>query len=213
MKRKHLFGWLGGLALIVALDGGCGGTSASNDTQADNAKANEKADPRATTSAVAADKPKVSSSAGTVSAPTASPWDAIGKHESAKDSAQPATAADNAPPTAADNAPLTAAPGKEFIKADVGIGEKGRGYGGGLITTEVKAYWTAKEHLTLLNLQHALDLYRANDPNGKGPKTQDEFMKKVVKENDIKLPELPEGHRYVYDPHTEELLVEQPKAP
>ena len=32
------------------------------------------------------------------------------------------------------------------------------------------------------------------------PKSHEEFMERIIKENHINLPQLPEGHRYVYDP-------------
>ena len=43
------------------------------------------------------------------------------------------------------------------------------------------------------------------------PKTQDEFMEKIIKENGIQLPELAPGERYVYDPKEGQLLVEHAK--
>ena len=36
-------------------------------------------------------------------------------------------------------------------------------------------------------------------------------MEKIIKANQIKLPDLPEGDRYQYDPKTEQLMVESPK--
>ena len=38
-------------------------------------------------------------------------------------------------------------------------------------------------------------------------------MEKIIKAGGIRLPPLPPGHRYVYDPATEQLLVEQPRQP
>ena len=43
------------------------------------------------------------------------------------------------------------------------------------------------------------------------PKSHEEFMQRIIKDNDIVLPELPGGRRYVYDPKTGELMVEQPR--
>ena len=94
-------------------------------------------------------------------------------------------------------------------KAAVGMGEKGRGYGGGMITMPVKAMWTAREKVVLDQMQHALDLYKA-DHDGHAPKTQEEFMDKIIKENHLQLPTLPAQHRYVYDPETAKLLVKRP---
>jgi hypothetical protein len=36
-------------------------------------------------------------------------------------------------------------------------------------------------------------------------------MQKIIKDGGVKLPDLPEGHRYRYDPATEQLMVEHPK--
>jgi hypothetical protein len=45
--------------------------------------------------------------------------------------------------------------------------------------------------------------------NGSNPKTHDEFMSKIIQENNIQLPELPPGDKYVYDPEKGELMVEK----
>ncbi len=97
-------------------------------------------------------------------------------------------------------------PSARYQKADVGVGKQGR-YNGGLIATPVAVYFRSRDRITFLNLQHALDLYKAQ--NGP-PKSHEEFMEKVVKENQIQLPALPEGERYLYDPQKEELQVVKP---
>ena len=87
----------------------------------------------------------------------------------------------------------------------MGVG-KGRGYGPGLVTTPVAAYFAPG---TMPRSVPEAKLYKAL--NGNAPKTHEEFMQKIIKENAVNLPELPEGHRYVYDPSTEQLMVESPK--
>ena len=52
------------------------------------------------------------------------------------------------------------------------------------------------------------ELFKATE--GRTPKSHEEFMEKIIKANHIHLPTLPEGHRYVYDPKQEQLMVEQP---
>jgi hypothetical protein len=95
-------------------------------------------------------------------------------------------------------------------KAGVGSGEKGRGYGGGPVTTPVAAYFSVRERLVFdAEIPHALDLYKATE--GHAPRSQDEFMRDIVTANRIRLPTLPPGHRYVYDPKSEQLMVEHPK--
>lgn len=95
-------------------------------------------------------------------------------------------------------------------EAQMGVGKKGRGYGGGLVTTPVAAYFGARERIAFqIQIPEAMKLYKAL--NGSAPKSHEEFMQKIIKENAVNLPELPEGHRYVYDPSTEQLMVESPK--
>jgi len=94
-------------------------------------------------------------------------------------------------------------------KAAVGMGEKGRGYGGNMMTVSLGALWNAKQMILLGQIRHDLDLYKAAN-EGHAPKTQKEFMEKIIDANHLQLPMLPAGHRYVYDPSTEELMVERP---
>jgi hypothetical protein len=92
-------------------------------------------------------------------------------------------------------------------KADVGSGKRGRGYGQGFIATPAATFWAAKERIAFqIQIPDAMRLYKAS--NGNAPKTHDEFMQKIIKENNIKLPDLPDGQRYAYKPDVEELWVE-----
>jgi hypothetical protein len=94
-------------------------------------------------------------------------------------------------------------------KADVGAGTKGH-YSPGIITTPLSTYWRAQERIEYeAKIQYGLKLYKGE--HGHFPKTMEEFEEKILKLNQVKLPELPEGHRYVYDPEKGELLVERPR--
>ena len=57
----------------------------------------------------------------------------------------------------------------------------------------------------------AMQLFKAT--HDRGPKTHAEFMKEIIQANSIGLPELPPGDKYLYDPKSEELLVEHPAPP
>jgi hypothetical protein len=105
-----------------------------------------------------------------------------------------------------------ARPGTVREEAHVGMGEKGRGYGHTYIAVAAASLWAVKERLALDMIKHNMDLYKA-DHDGKGPKDHAEFMQKIIKEGDIKLPVLPEGHTYEYDPTTEQLMVRMPEDP
>jgi hypothetical protein len=103
-------------------------------------------------------------------------------------------------------------PGTERVKAEKGVGIKGRSLDQyeGLLVTPAKAFFSTKERIAFeIEIPHALDLYKATE--GHGPKSHDEFMEKIVQFNRIKLPQLPPGHKYVYDVEQEMLMVERPK--
>jgi hypothetical protein len=115
----------------------------------------------------------------------------------------PAQAVEAAP---ADNA--TATPGTVQEKAAVGAGKKGRYEGSGFVVTPIRAFFRAEQRIIYDNIAYNLKLYQA--ANGNFPKTQEEFDEQIIAPNQIKLPELPAGHRYVYDPKKGELMVEKP---
>jgi len=120
------------------------------------------------------------------------------------------TAEPPAPAEAAPQEPAPPAEGMERQKAEMGVGKKGRGYEPGMITTPVATYFAARERMVFdIQIPQAMKMYKA--VNEHGPKSHDEFMKKIIQENLIRLPDLPDGHRYLYDPTTEELMVERPK--
>jgi hypothetical protein len=99
-----------------------------------------------------------------------------------------------------------AAPAGEV--AGVGVGKKGQNYGGpGIVTTPIEAYFRAEERIAFeAQIPKAMQLYKA-EHNNKGPKTHEEYMNIIIKENGVQLPELPAGEEYLYDPKTEQLMV------
>ena len=92
-------------------------------------------------------------------------------------------------------------------KADVGAGKRGHGYGMGPVATPAATYWRAQEAIAFrIQIPENMKLFKAT--NGYAPRTHEEFMQKIIKEGQIKLPDLPPGQRYVYRPDKEELWVE-----
>lgn len=113
--------------------------------------------------------------------------------------------------------PITAPPTDPNVQrevAGVGSGIKGRSLEKpGVVRTIAEpavALFRTKERLVFeVQIPHDLQIYKAlND--GKAPATHDEFMQNIIQEYQIKLPALPPGHKYVYDPATEQLMVEKP---
>lgn len=95
-------------------------------------------------------------------------------------------------------------------KAQAGVTGKGNYGGPGIVTTPISTYFQAKERIIFeIQIPGAMNLYAAD--KGYKPKTQEDFMRDIIQANMIKLPELPAGHKYVYDPQKGELMVEHPQ--
>jgi hypothetical protein len=125
---------------------------------------------------------------------------------------QPPSPVVNAPPGPAPLAPAPKAPPPVQKKAAVGAGEKGH-YDSNVIispiVTPITSYFAMRERLAYdIQIPEAMKLFKATED--RAPKSQEEFMERIIKENHIVLPLLPEGHRYIYDPKRGELMIEQP---
>lgn len=130
------------------------------------------------------------------------------------DAASTEPPAETAPATTASGEPTVGAPSDDpnvdRVAAKRGVGKTGRYEGSGMVITPIKAYFLTKQRTELeIKIPHAMNLYKAE--HGNFPKTQAEFMRDIVEFNQIKLPDLPAGHRYVYEPKTGELMVERPQ--
>ena len=100
------------------------------------------------------------------------------------------------------------------VKADIGMTGKGQyNHGGGerpmdIILVPVSQNFLIRERVALQQIQHAEDLYRAGHDN-KLPDSHEEYMRDVLM--GMPLPKLPDGHKYVYDPKEQQLMIEKPK--
>ena len=73
------------------------------------------------------------------------------------------------------------------------------------ITLQSNAYVSIIGRASQLSIQHALDLFHANnDPH---PKDLDEFMKEIIKANNIALLKLPPYQDYAYDATEHKLII------
>ena len=125
---------------------------------------------------------------------------------------EPETAPQPAPEAGSAPAAVPAAEGGTSEKAAVGVGAKGRDYGGpGFVTTPIETLFRIEDRVVFeAQIPNNMKIYKA-EHNNKGPKDQDEFMQVIIKDGGVTLPELPAGDVYWYDPKTEELLVRHPK--
>jgi len=174
------------IALLLAFSAGCGNSTSQNTAQTPS----EKPAPSQT------EKKKPAA------LPPAPPPEAF-------------TAAERKPaatPPKTNTGPVspTPPPGMTMEKADVGSGAKGRGYGGGIIATDVATYFRTQERVMFtITIPDCIRAYKF-EHDFKGPKSNEEFMEKVIKKNNIHLPDLPPGHSYLYDPKEEQLMVVKP---
>ncbi len=111
--------------------------------------------------------------------------------------------------------PAPAAPvAEEVVKAGVGVGKKGNSYDkftAKAVATPAKALFNAKEKVVFeIQIPHAVNLYAQLHGGGKGPQSHEEFMQKIIKEQRIELPELPDGHTYEWDVEQQILMVRRP---
>jgi hypothetical protein len=73
------------------------------------------------------------------------------------------------------------------------------------ISIQGNAYVSIIGQTSILNMQHAMDLYHAE--NDRYPKDYDEFMAVIIKANNIALPKLPPYQEYGYDEKQHKLVI------
>jgi hypothetical protein len=69
----------------------------------------------------------------------------------------------------------------------------------------LEAYGPAAEKVTKLAITHHLNIYNAL--HDRYPKDHDEFMREIIKKNNLQLPKLPYGNTYEYDVANHKLVV------
>lgn len=87
--------------------------------------------------------------------------------------------------------------GNEVVRPDVKITNP--------ITGPLEAYQPLVQKVAALGIEHAVNLFNASE--GRYPNSYDEFMTRIIKENNIQLPVLPPGLEYQYDVENHKLLV------
>ncbi len=69
----------------------------------------------------------------------------------------------------------------------------------------LEAYGPLAEKVTKLSIDHHLNIFNA--AQGRFPKDHDEFMREIIKKNNLQLPKLPGGSKYEYDVANHKLVV------
>lgn len=104
-------------------------------------------------------------------------------------------------------------PEGELIRAETGVGKQGQSLQdetgvGAMIVQPARSLFAVKQRMVFdVQIPKALQSFEALQ--GRKPNSHDEYMN-VLKTNLIKLPELPAGQTYEYDPEQGELMVRKP---
>jgi hypothetical protein len=94
------------------------------------------------------------------------------------------------------------------VPAGVGVGAKGRSLDNesGVVVEAAKAFFNVRERVVFETaIPHAISLFEASE--GRKPKSHDEFMTRIIAENNIQLPQLQPNRQYYYDPQQGQLMV------
>lgn len=114
-------------------------------------------------------------------------------------------------PMASDPPPTPPTPPPPPVKAEAGVGKQGQSLKnesgvGRMVAQPAITLFAVKQRVVFeIQIPQAMQLYQAE--KGNPPKTHDEFMTRIIKANNINLPELPAGQVYKYDPEKAELWV------
>jgi len=73
------------------------------------------------------------------------------------------------------------------------------------VTGPLEAYGPMLEQISKSHVEHAVRLFEAE--HGRYPRDYDEFMSEIIRKNNIQLPVLPAGAKYVYDEANHKLQV------
>lgn len=189
MLRKSWLSWLPSCMAVALL--GCG-----VETTAPKAQAPQTANPHAPQTAPG---PAGGMLGGIPGAPVVSP-DATQLNAPA--------AVETTAPVATPEATVLPTPDASAVKADVGVGKAGSSLKNetGILVEPAKSLFATRERVVFqFAIPQAMQLFQATE--GRLPNSHQEFMDKIVAANNIKLPALPAGREYFFDPQKGELMV------
>lgn len=99
---------------------------------------------------------------------------------------------------------------REVTALDPARGKKSRATGG-YLGAVAGARFYAEHALIFDQVTYALKLYNAE--HGEYPKSHEEFMNKIIKYNQLRLPPLDRGVEYIYVPEEHKLMIWRPEVP
>jgi hypothetical protein len=118
------------------------------------------------------------------------------------------------PPSPPVAAPAPATPETELVKAEAGVGIKGRSLDEyeGIVVTPAKTYFTAKEKI-FFEIEFPANYRPWRIMEDRVPADFADLKERFLDPLGLtaKMPKLPEGHKYAWDAEAEQLMVERPK--
>ena len=75
------------------------------------------------------------------------------------------------------------------------------------ITGPLEAFHPVMQQIATMGIEHSVNLFNASE--GRYPNSYDEFMTRIIKENNMHLPVLQPGMEYQYDVENHKLVVIQ----
>lgn len=146
--------------------------------------------------------------------------DAESTQETAATTSETSADAATTSETNADAAGATenaAEPEAEYVEKKADVGATGKGEYGvtseepmSIVTVPASTYFKAQEMAVFrMQIPSAMNLFQASE--GRYPNSEEEFMTKIIKANQIVLPKLPEGDVYFYDVQARELKIRSKK--
>ncbi len=132
--------------------------------------------------------------------------------------ADAATTSETTAESVAGTTENAAEPEAEYVEKKADVGATGKGEYGvtseepmSIVTVPVSTYFKAQEMAVFrMQIPSAMNLFQASE--GRYPNSEEEFMTKIIKANQIVLPKLPEGDVYFYDVQARELKIRSKKA-
>jgi hypothetical protein len=135
----------------------------------------------------------------------------VGDSTAADEQARQAIASEAAAHVSEGN-PEGTPPGDAPVVARAGVGKEGQslqnetGIGRAIAQPAITLFAVKQRAVFEIQIPQAMNLFEALE--GRKPKDHDEFMNKIIKANNINLPELPAGKIYRYHPDDAQLYVE-----
>ena len=102
-----------------------------------------------------------------------------------------------------------------MVRAETGVGVRGQSLtpvtanrGMDIIVAPISSMFRTQQRLVFIQVDDAMNKFQAM--HDRYPASHEEYMEKVIRDNNIRLPQLPTNQEYFYDAAARELKVKKP---